>query len=152
LAGAAALRAGLADREEALALGVDAAPFAARAGDRARPRLRAAAAAGRAAFRLRHGDLDLRPVDRLVEGEADLGFQVAAACLLGLRPAAAPAPAEEVGEDVADVEAARAAAREGPAAGSAAEAAEHPPARVVLLALLGIGERVVSALDLLELL
>ena len=53
LAGAAALRAGLADREEALALGVDAAAFAARAGDRAGARLGAAAVAGRAALGLR---------------------------------------------------------------------------------------------------
>src|ERR1700710_2188093 len=42
LAGAAALRAGPADRENSLALGVDAAAFAARAGDRAGPRFGAA--------------------------------------------------------------------------------------------------------------
>src|SRR4029077_945566 len=53
LPGAAALRAGLADREEALTLGVDAAAFAARAGDRAGAGLGTAAAAGRAAFGLR---------------------------------------------------------------------------------------------------
>ena len=81
--------------------------------------------------------------------EADLGFEVAAAHLLRLRPRAAAA-AEDAGEDVAEVDAAEAAAagrRTAPArrAAAAAEAAEHP-ARVVLLALLGIGEHVVGAL------
>src|SRR4249919_979186 len=149
LAGAATLRTGLGDREEALALGVDAPPFAAWAGDRARPGFGSAAAAGHAPFGLRHGHLDLRSVHRLVEAEADLGFQVAPASLLRLRPPA-PAAAEEVGEDVADVEAARATAERTPAAGRAAEAAEHAPARVVLLALLGVREHVVGALNLLE--
>ena len=69
LAGAAALRARLADREEALALGVDPAPVAARAGDRHRPRLRAGAAAGLAGRLLRHRDRDLGPVHRLLEAE-----------------------------------------------------------------------------------
>src|SRR4029077_2525102 len=50
LAGPAALGAGLADREEALALGVDSAAFAAGTGDWAGPRFRAAAVAGRTAF------------------------------------------------------------------------------------------------------
>ena len=110
LAGAAALRAGLADREEALALGVDAAAFAARAGDRAGARFGAAAVAGRAALGLRHGDADLGAVDRLVEAEADLGFEVAPAHLLRPGPGRPAAAAEEVGEDVAEVAAAEAAA------------------------------------------
>ena len=157
LAGAAALRAGLADREEALALGVDAAAFAARAGDRAGARFGAAAVAGRAALGLRHGDADLGAVDRLVEAEADLGFEVAAAHLLRLRPAAAAAAAEEVGEDVAEVDAAEAAAGTAgpngpPPPGPPPPKPPNIPPGVVLLALLGIGERVVGALDLLELL
>jgi len=45
--------------------------------------------AGRAAFGLRHGDLDLGAVDRLVEAQRDLGFQVAATLAARLRPAAA---------------------------------------------------------------
>ena len=116
------------------------------------PGLGTAAVAGRAAFGLRHGDLHLRPVDRLVEAEGDLGFEIAAANLLRLGPPAASA--EEVGEDVADVEAAglRPARPERPAGPAPAEAAEHPPAGVVLLPLLRIGERVVGPLDLLELL
>src|SRR6187551_2169964 len=105
LPGAAALGAGLADREEALALRVDAAAFAARAGDRGGARRGAAAMAGRAALGLWHGDTDLGAIDRLVEAEADLGFEVAAALLFGLRPAASAA-AKDAGEDVAEVAAA----------------------------------------------
>ena len=122
LAGAAALRAGLADREEALALGVDAAAFAARAGGRRRARFGAAAVAGRAAPGLRHGDADLGAVDRLVEAELDLGLEVATADLLGLRATAAAAAAEERGEDVAEVAA-------GEAARLGAAGAERPGAR-----------------------
>src|SRR4051794_38542022 len=64
---ATALRAGLADREEALTLRVDAAALAARAGARAGPRFGAAAMAGRAAFGLRHRNRHLGAVDGLVE-------------------------------------------------------------------------------------
>src|SRR5262249_19247525 len=103
------------------------------------------------AFGLWHRDLDLGAIDRLIEAEADLGFEVAPAYLLGLSTSATTAAAEEVGEDVADVEAACSGAprpeRTPPAS---AEAPEHPASRVLFLALLGIGERVVCPLDFLE--
>ena len=54
--------------------------------------------------------------------------------------------AEEAGEDVPEVRGEAAAC---PGARAAAEAGEHP-ARVVLPPLLGIGQRVVRRLDLLE--
>src|SRR5262249_19578953 len=108
--------------------------------------------AGRAGPGGRHRDGDLRAVHRLLEGEANLGLEVAAP--LGSRTLLATPAAEERGEDVAEVgEAAAPAGKTSPRTPPAArpEAAEHP-AGVVLLPLLGIRERVVGLLDLLELL
>src|SRR5204862_304152 len=76
-------------------LGVDAAAFATRAGDGGGAGLRAAPPAGRAALLLRNRDADLRAVDGLVEAEADFGFEVASAQLLGLGPAPRSAAAED---------------------------------------------------------
>jgi hypothetical protein len=84
-------------------------------------------------------------VHRLVEAEANLGLEVAA--LLDSR-ALLPAATEERGEDVAEI-GSEAAAREPAGKAPGAEAAEAA-ARVVLLALLGVRERVVGLLDLLE--
>src|SRR5690606_38294110 len=84
-AGAARLR----DREQPLRSGLDAAAVADRADRRARARLGARAVAGRARRRQRHGDGDLGALHRLVEGDVDLGLQVAAA--LGLARARAAA-------------------------------------------------------------
>ena len=150
--GAAAARARLGDREQALALGLDAAALAARADLGRRARLGAGAVAGRAALRGRDGERDLRALDRLLEGDRDLGLEVAAALGAGAaragapRAAAAAAAAEEVGEDVA---------RSEPASKPPAPPPPGPPpandaAAVVLLALVGVAEDVVGRRDLLE--
>src|SRR4029079_2127233 len=83
LAAAAALGTGLADREEALTLRIDAPPLAARADDRLGPRRRSVAVAGRAGRLLRHRDRDLRALHRLLEAERDLSLEVATAHRLG---------------------------------------------------------------------
>ena len=147
-AGAAALRARLRDREEvAAALGDDAATLAARADGRARARLGAGPVAGRAGRRHGNGDRDLAALHRLLEGQADLGLEVAPALGLRTRLAASPhGPAEQVGQDVA--EAAEAAAEL--AGVEALAAGEDDAALVVLLALVGIADYVVGGLDLLE--
>src|SRR5262245_5092519 len=147
---AAALRARLRDREEALALGVDPGALAARTGAWGRSRPCTAAMAGRALARGRYRDRDLRAVHRLVEAEADLALEVAPALLARPRLAAA---AEERGDDVPDIRGEAAAARDSARAREASrpEAGEASP-RVVLLALLLIGEDVVRLLDLLEVL
>ncbi len=117
--------------------------------DRCRARLGAGAAA-RPAGGL---DLDRNPhlgaAEGVVEGERRVRLDVGAALRHGaaLARAAAEDAAEEVGEvEVGELRAACAAA---PEAGAA-----HPPVRraegVVLLSLLGVGEHVVGALDLLE--
>jgi hypothetical protein len=101
----------------------------------------------------RDGERDLRALDRLLEGDADLGLQVATLLGAFASPSGAAAgrgpAAEQVGEDVAEaagerprIEAAEAAR---PAAGR-----ERARAAVVLLALLGIGQDVVRLGDLLE--
>ena len=82
----------------------------------------------------------------------DLGLEVAAAHLLRLRPRRRRRGRRCRREDVAEVDAAEAARRAAAAeragpAGRRAEAAEHP-AGVVLLALLGVGERVVGAAEI----
>ena len=150
-AGPAALGAGMRDREEALALADDAAALAARAHRRRRSGLRARAAAGRAGRRDRHGDRHLRALHRLVERNVDLGLEVAAALRPVARapPGAGRAGAEQVGEDVPDP---AEAAESGCARPERArvEAAEDPATRVVLLALLGVGQDRVGLLDLLE--
>src|SRR5690348_9322117 len=116
----AALGAGLGDREESLALGVDACALAARAGPRRGAGFGAAAVAGGALARRRDGDRDLGAVHRLLEREPNLGLEIAAALLA--RPLLAAA--EEGGEDVPEVggEASTAGTREaaGKAAGSEA--------------------------------
>src|SRR5581483_9388547 len=137
---AAAARAGLGQREQAVAVGDDARAVALRAGDRPRPGLRAGAAAD-VAGRLRldrhpHGDA----LERVVEREAHARLEVGAALRPRPRRAAAAAaaedaaqPAEQVGQvaevDVLDANVLEAA--EGPGAGAAdASGAEA----VVLLA------------------
>jgi hypothetical protein len=87
-------------------------------------------------------------VHRLVERETNLGLEVTA--LLGARSLLSTA-AEERGEDVAEV-GGEATAREATAAAGKAPGAEpgEAAAGVVLLALLGVRERVVGLLDLLE--
>src|SRR5581483_2879520 len=152
---AAAARAGLGQREQAVAVGDDARAVALRAGDRPRPGLRAGAAAD-VAGRLRldrhpHGDA----LERVVEREAHARLEVGAALRPRPRRAAAAAaaedaaqPAEQVGQ-VAEVDVLDA---------NVLEAAEGPGARphpggaeaVVLPALLGVGEQVVRRLDVLE--
>src|SRR3954447_16879032 len=77
--GAAALRAWLRDREEALALLLDAASVAARADGGRGARLRAAAAARRAGSRQRDRHRDLRALHRLLERDVHLGLEVAPA-------------------------------------------------------------------------
>ena len=106
-------------------------------------RLGARAVAGRAALELRDRDRDLGPVHRLVEGQPHLGLQVGAAdgC------AAAPCRGRRRWRRC------RRCRRLNPPAAAerapAAEAREHA-AGVVLLALLGVRERVVGLLDRLE--
>jgi hypothetical protein len=112
--------------------------------------LGAAAVAGGAAARLRDGDADLGALDRLVEAERDFGLEVAAADLLGLRPAAAAV--EDPTEDVAEVEAAEASRAGAERRLSPLAEAGEDAALVVLLALLGIAEDVVGGGYLLELL
>src|SRR4051794_232200 len=156
--GARAVAAGarLRDREEALALRLEAAALAARADLRLGARPRAGPVAGRAARR--HGDAErhLCALERLVERDADLGLEVAAA--LGLRAprsrAALRAAPEQVREDVAEaagLEAAEAAlATAGARPAAPATGAEEDPAAVVLLALVRVAHDVVGGLDLLE--
>src|SRR4051794_17764229 len=160
-AGAAAAGARLRDREQALALRLEAAALAAGADLRRRPRLRAGAVAGRAPRRRRDRQRDLRPGDRVLEGDRDLGLEVGA--LLGPRPGArraggAAGAVEQVREDVAEpagrLEAAEAALTGVPCAGARPAAptagAEEDPAAVVLLALVRVAHDVVGRLDLLE--
>src|ERR1700743_1231754 len=103
LAAAAALGARLGDREEALVLRVDAAAFAARAGDRRGAGRGAGAVAGLAAFLLRHCDAALGAVGRLVEAQVDLGREVTAAARLRAGAAAPAAAVEDAAEDVAEI-------------------------------------------------
>src|SRR5262249_9593992 len=145
----AAARAGLREREQALALGDHAAAPALRAERRGRPRLRARAAALAAGGLELDRDLGLDALPRVVARQPHLDLAVAAA-LAGLTLLlATPAAAEEAAEDVAqvaevgDVEALEVeAARARPAAVLGAEA-------VVLLPLLRVGEHVVGRLHLL---
>jgi hypothetical protein len=105
--------------------------------------------AGAAALRGRDGERDLRALDGLLEGDRDLGLEVAPALGAGPRAPvrrrrAAAAAAEEVGEDVrerARVEAAGRAARPPPA---------NMPPRSYCLRLSGVAEDVVGRGDLLE--
>src|SRR5439155_16060999 len=144
----AAARARLREREEPLALRLDAAPVTLgterRRGSRLRARAGALAAGGLELDR----NLGLDPAQRVVEREVDLYLQVAPAPtpLLLLRP---PAAAEEPAEDVAEVaEISEVEPLVGEAAGPG------PPVlgaeAIVLLPLLGVGEHVVGGLHLLE--
>ena len=138
------------EREEAVRVGGDAAAAALRADDRRRPGLgaRAAARVARGLHLGAHRHLDA--LQRVLERDVHLGLEVGAALGLGRAlpaEAAARAAAEEAAEEIAEVEVLElrsATAAEGPAP-------VRRPELVVLRALLGIGEHVVGALDLLEL-
>ena len=149
---AAAARARAGDREQALALGLDAAAVADRADDRARcPGSRAGAAAGRA--RRVRGDRDrhLRALDRLLEGQRDRRLEVAAALGRRLRARAARRRRVLKMPDRMSENEPKSAAVAPPPAAAAAErvgAAEHRAAAVVLLALLRVAEDVVGLGDL----
>src|SRR5262249_54069130 len=115
-AAAAAARARLRDREEALPLGLDAAPLADGADGRRRAGSRARAVARLAGRRGRDRERRLRAFDRLLEAQRDLRLQVApalrarAAASARARTAGTPRPRpggpaaapEQVGEDVAE--------------------------------------------------
>src|SRR5688572_27608509 len=76
LAAAAAALTGLRDREDSLALRIDAAALAARAGVGGGADLGARAAAGRTRRLLGHGDRDLGARHRLVERQRHVGLEV----------------------------------------------------------------------------
>ena len=84
---AAALRAGLGDREHALPLDLDPASLTAGADLRGGARLGAGAVTGRTGGAHGHRKRDLRAGDRLLEGDRDLRLQVSAALGARLRPA-----------------------------------------------------------------
>src|SRR4029079_13844115 len=105
-AGAAAAAAGLGDREQPLALRLEAAALAPRADLRRRAGLRAGAVAGRARGRGHDAQRHLGAVDRLLERVRDLGLEVGAALAArapraGRPGAALVGAAEEVRQDVA---------------------------------------------------
>ena len=90
-AGAMAVGAGLRHREDALALSLDAAALADRADARRGAGLGARAVAGRTRLRRRHRQRHLGAVDRLLEGQRDLGLEVTPARRSLSRAAADPA-------------------------------------------------------------
>src|SRR5919106_38232 len=147
----AALRAGLADGEQPLALPVDPAPAAARARRRRRARVGPRAAADLARGLLRDGDRHLGALDGLLERELHLGLEIPATS--GLGGGLATTAVEDAREDVAEIgreaTCARAAGGSTAERAAAAEPGEHTPG-VVLLALLRVGQRVVGLLHLLE--
>src|SRR6266536_6094551 len=104
---AAAARAGLREREEALALGPDAAAVALGADHGSRAGLRAGAAALAAGGRRLDGHLGLGAAQRVLEREVHQRLDVVAAQRLPLRAhaprTAAAAPPEEPAEQVAEV-------------------------------------------------
>ena len=142
------------EREEALRVGDDAAAAALRTGDRRRAGLGARAGARMA------GGLDLgahrhlNTLQRVLEGDVHLGLEIGAAlrcksCSLRPRCRRTAAASEEAAEEIAEI--AQVEVLELRPAGAAHRAAAVRRAeRVVGLALLGVGEDVVGALDLLE--
>src|SRR5581483_1506747 len=155
--GAVAVRAGLRNREDSLALGLDATSTADRTDLGRGSWLCPATSAGWAGLRGGHGQRDLGTLHRLIEAQRDLGLQIAAA----RRGATASDPAssagsgtatarsEEVGEDIAHAtETASEGAGVEPAAGHVEP--EWSRTTVILLALLGVGKNVVGLGDLLE--
>ena len=137
------------EAEHALALDGDAAALALRADLGCRSGLATRAAALAAGGLGLDRDLGLDSAQRVLEGEVDLGLEVGATAgpLARLTAAEDVAEASEEVRDVAEVEV------EVPAAAAAAGKSGAPVGRaegVVLLALLGVREHVVGALDLLE--
>ena len=146
---AAAARARLREREEAVRVGRDPAPRADRADDRRRARLGPGAAAGVAGRLHVRAHRHLHARERVLEGDVDLGLEVGAA--FRLRPAPRPATAtgaaaEEPAEEIAEVEVLELRSPKALRTRAAVRRAEG----VVGLPLLGIREDVVGALDLLE--
>src|SRR6266516_798699 len=151
-----AARAGLREREQALALGLDAAAAALGTDDRRRSGLRSRAAARAAACLELDRNLHLSALERVLERDVHLDFEVgsALAALLGAPPASCAAASEEAAEDVAEITEVAQVEVAGEVVVAALEARPAAPVRrperVVLLALLRVGENVVGGLDLLE--
>src|SRR5262249_41170869 len=147
-------RARLGEREEALTLRDHPTAAADRADDRRRPRLGTGPVTGVTRNLEADRDLRLDALERVLEGEVHLHLDVGPtpAPGLGAHPARASAEhaAEQIAQvaEIAEVEALGRVPVE-PAAGSTRPAVRRPE-RVVLLPLVGIGERVVRVLDLLE--
>src|SRR5690606_14574158 len=154
---AGADRAGLREAEEALVLVEDAAPAALRAGTRRRAGPGPAAVAGRAGGLAGEVDRGGDALDRVVEVEVQLGFEVLAAVGPGAaRRARRPPPtaAEQTAEEIAEIlDPEACGARTGAGATRPAEHAAggpEPANLVVLLALLGVADHVVGGGHLLE--
>src|SRR6266508_4620845 len=146
-AGPVAARTRLREPEEALALDGHAAALALRANLRRRAGLRPGAAALAAGGLRLDRDLRLDSAQRILERQAHLHLEIRpSAGTLPLRATSEdvtqPAEAAEEVADVTEVEIDSGAAGEAPAVPRAE--------RVVLLALVGVGEDVVGGLDLLE--
>ena len=143
---AAAARARLREREEALALGDDAAAVALRADPRRRPGLGARAAAGVAGGLGLDRHADSRAVESVLEGEPHLDLEVGAA--LGHRPrvrAAAAAAVEDPAEEVAEI-----AVEVGLEAAGRRAAGRPRRSASYCLRLLRVREQVVRGLHVLE--
>ena len=149
-AGAAALAARLRDREEPLRLRLDAAPLAAAADRRGGSGLRAGAVAGGAGSRERHGHGDLAALHRLLERHVNVGLEVAPALRSRRSPGAPALPKRSERMSPKPPKPPPAPAPPPPKPPPGKPAAEDPAAGVVLLALLGVGQDRVRALDLLE--
>ena len=151
LAGAAAGRAGLLDREESLRHAHVAGAGAGAAGLCTGARLGARTAAGLAAVPARHADLGREALGRLLERDLHAVAQVGAA--IHRIASAARAAAEDVAEDVAE-RIGKAAEALGPAAAESARTLAEPGVTeaVVGRALAGVGQHFVGFLRFLELL
>ena len=134
--------------EEPLAVGDHAGALAVRADAGRRARLSTRAAADVACGLDVDGHADLDALERVLEGDADARLQVCAALGPWASGSARAAPEEraEVAEQVGEV--AEVDVLEAPASGEALRAVLAKP--VVRLALLGVREDVVGALDVLE--